>query len=515
MTNKDTKILIVDDQPANLRLLAQTLESEGYKVLTAPNGEIALKVAPRAQPDLVLLDVVMPGIDGFAVCRQLKENAETQEIPVIFITARTEQEDIVQAFEMGGVDYIQKPFQEAEVRVRVQNHLKASRLTQQLIQKNRELERAIRRRETAEAALQKADAELSALSEQEAERWGIKGFVGKSRTITEILDKVRQLQAVGTTGVLIMGESGTGKELIARAIHFGGSRRSGRFVALNCSAIPQELVESTLFGHVRGAFTGASASRQGCFERADGGTLFLDEIGDMPVALQAKLLRVLEDGHFTPVGGSEEKRADVRILAATNANLQQKIALGAFRQDLYFRLSRFTVEVPPLRDRIEDIPLLASHFLSMFSSEMGKEGARFSPEALDALRTYHFPGNVRELKNIIEHALILSRTGVILPEHLHFIDMGPEKPILAPTQDVFEDVQQIVFDRAQSDDERKILAYLKQHGSITNRQCCMLLDVDKRRATYLLQKLLKYGLLVHEGKQRWSRYRLSTPMNAI
>lgn len=272
--------------------------------------------------------------------------------------------------------------------------------------------------------LEQAQDTLEHFSKQEASRWGIEGFVGKSKTIEMILNEVRMLQNAGTTSVLITGESGTGKELIARAIHFGSDRSKGTFIPVNCSAIPHELAESLLFGHVRGAFTGANTDRKGCFELADGGNLFLDEVGDMPIELQPKLLRVLDNGCFTPVGGSREKHVDVRIIAATNANLQTRIVEGRFRGDLYFRLARFTINVLPLREHKEDIPLLADHFLRMFATEMVIENPSISREALSILEAYHFPGNVREMKNIIEHALILSGRSMIKPEHLRFLQFN-------------------------------------------------------------------------------------------
>ena len=423
----NAEILIVDDIPDNLNLLCQTLESEGYNIIAAPSGEIALQIVARIQPDLILLDIMMPGMDGFETCRRFKADKRLANIPVIFITARDETESVVEGFQVGGVDYITKPFQKEEVLVRVQTHLKNHLLTQELIQKNRELEQEIAKRKQAEVARnqaedarQAADEKLSLISQREAERWGIAGFVGQSQTIGKILGDIRRLQTTGTTSVLITGESGTGKELIARAIHFGGTREKGPFIPVNCSAIPEDLAESLFFGHIRGAFTGATTDRKGYFELADGGTLFLDEIGEMPLQLQVKLLRVLEDGNFVPLGGSSEKRVDVRILAATNADLQAKIAEGDFREDLYFRLAAFTVPVPPLRERPADIPLLVNHFLKMFATEMAIEIPVLSDEALSTLKTYAFPGNVRELKNIIERALIESGGGEIRSEHLHF-----------------------------------------------------------------------------------------------
>ena len=422
----ESKILIVDDVPANLDLLRQTLESKAYNISVAPSGEVALSIIRRAVPDLILLDVVMPGMDGFETCRRLKANPTTADIPVIFLTAMNEQDSVLEGFRVGGVDYITKPFQNEEVLLRIETHLKIDRLTKVLIEANTELatmnqnlQQEIAKREKAEEALQTADEQLSTISRQEAERWGIDGFIGKSKTIGEILSDVRKLQHARTTNVLITGESGTGKELIARAIHYG-SFRKGQFVPVNCSAIPSGLAESAFFGHVRGAFTGADTDRKGCFELADGGTLFLDEIGDMPLELQTKLLRVLEDGYITPVGGTRPNHVDVRVLSATHANLSTRISEGKFREDLYFRLAGFPVVVPPLRDRKEDIPLLAHHFLRMWATEMGRAVPSLSSDAIEVLESYAFPGNVRELKNIIERAIIESGGTEIQPKHLFF-----------------------------------------------------------------------------------------------
>ncbi|MFC1719286.1 sigma-54 interaction domain-containing protein [Candidatus Poribacteria bacterium] len=342
-----------------------------------------------------------------------------------------------------------------------------------------------------------------------------------------ILEDIQRLHLAAATNVLITGESGTGKELIARAIHFGGPRAKGPFIPVNCSAIPRELAESAFFGHIRGAFSGADASRKGYFELADGGTFFLDEVGDMPLELQPKLLRAIEDGHIIPVGGSREKHVDVRIIAATNQNLTEKIGEGAFREDLYFRLARFTVEIPPLRERKEDVPLLADHFLNMFSVEMGIPQLALSPEAMSLIRDYPFPGNVRELKNVIEHALIKSNgEPSIKPEHLRFIDFSHHdaagSSLLYPTQSDKElnlgHIEETVIQRAQSGsgdgrssdatDEEKILSYIREHDSIGNTECRELLSADRHRATYLLQKMHRYNLLVREGELRWARYRL-------
>ena len=400
-----SKVLIVDDTPENLRLLRQTLETRGYSILVATSGATALQVSERANPDIILLDVMMPGIDGFETCLQLKASEKTRDIPVIFITARAETEAIVRGFEIGGVDYIVKPFQDDEVLMRVQAHLHINQLTRALAQKNEELRAEIARREMINA--------------REVEHWGIDGFVGESQTIRNSLDSIARLQNIETT-VLITGESGTGKELVARAIHHGSPRATNPFITVNCSAIPHDLAESTLFGHLRGAFTGADRDRPGYFELADKGTLFLDEVGDMPLDLQAKMLRVLEDGGIQPLGSTREKHVDVRVVAATNVDLEAGIDAGTFRQDLYFRLARFPVRVPPLRERREDIPLLTQHFLRLFAVEMGLQLPGITDEALNMLKIYEFPGNVRELKNIVERAVIESDGLDVCPEHLHF-----------------------------------------------------------------------------------------------
>ena len=549
------KILIVDDVPNNLKILYDTLESEGYRIVVANDGKSALKAAARALPHLILLDIVMPDMNGYQVCKKLKQNRETADIPVIFVTVKDDNVSLVEGFQVGGVDYIIKPFEKEELLVRIETHLKINRLTQELLQKNKEFEESnkalreeISRREQAEKAqqdaekareqteeeLQKADGQLSIISQQEAKRWGIDGFIGKSKTVGKILEDVRRLQNADRTNVLITGESGTGKELIARAIHFGGTRAKGPFIPLNCSAIPSELAESTLFGHVRGAFTGANTAQKGYFELASGGTLFLDEIGDMPIGLQAKLLRAIEDGNIVPVGATLGKQVDVRILSATNADLQARISEGAFREDLYFRLAGFTVNVPPLRERKEDIPLLTQHFLSIFATEMGGTGLESAPtlstEAINALKDYHFPGNVRELKNIVEHALLIMNSDLVIkPEHLRLIDITVRKsPAFTseyssePETD-FEHLKELVIKRSQKPmleeeasektNEEKILTYLEKHGSINNSECRDFLSVKLRYASHLLNKLYQYGLLERKGERRWARYYLKRQLS--
>lgn len=461
------RILVVDDVVTNVQLLAQALEPAGYEILVAQNGRDALRIAERAQPGLILMDVMMPGLDGVATCRLLKQNPELADIPVIFITALDERESVVKGFTAGGVDYIVKPFHPEEVLRRVENHLNLHRLARSLEQSNRELKLRLAELECAnralaeerdklartEYALETADSRLNALAQREQQRWGMDGLVGKSATMQAILQNIRKLHHSAGTSVLITGESGTGKELIARAIHYSSPRAQKPFIPVNCVAIPAELAESMFFGHVKGAFTGASGGQKGFFELADGGTLFLDEIGDMPLGLQAKLLRVLEDGEVRPVGSQKAIKTDVRVVAATNVNLQEKIAAGLFRADLFYRLARFQVELPPLRQRRGDILLLAQHFLALFAREMGVRAPDINAAAQEALQNYHFPGNVRELKNLIERALILSSGKTVEPEHLQFqtLSQSPQTGFvssLPPLPLNLKEAEQVLMRRA-------------------------------------------------------------------
>jgi DNA-binding NtrC family response regulator len=513
-SRKTAKILVVDDIVANLRVLRDALEPEGYELAVATDGPTALKVAATSRPDLILLDIAMPDMDGFEVCRRLQENDSVKDIPVIFITARDETDSLVEAFRVGGADYITKPFAREEVLSRVATHLRSSQLTRALVEKNEQLQQEIERRETAEqasltaaSALQTADERLDLISREANSHWDIEGFIGNSPIIAKILQEVRQLQSANAS-VLIEGESGTGKELIARAVHYGGIRAEGPFIALNCSAIPSELAESTLFGHVKGSFSGAVASRKGSFVLADGGTLFLDEIGDMPPLLQAKLLRVLEEGLVTPVGGEREESVDVRVVAATNANLQDRIGSGTFRKDLYFRLARFQVRLPPLRERRDDIGLLTRHFLDLFAVEMGLADPMIDDAGLQALQGYAFPGNVRELKNMIEHALIRSAGEVITPEHLYFIETTTPtamSPPAASEASGLADRRQASLTTKES--QVRVLAYVREHGSINNEECRVLLDAHYNRASYLLKKMSRDGVLLRVGERRGAFYR--------
>ena len=422
------RILLVDDTAANLDMLCELLEPEGYRVALAPNGKTALHIAARMVPDLILLDVMMPDMDGFEVCRRLKQDAVTREIPVIFITAQGLTESLVSGFEVGGVDYIAKPFRDQEVLVRVRTHLSIAMLSRQLAERNGLLERKNAELEEEIALRKLLKGQLTGVAEREAENWGLQNIVGRSATIERLLHEVEELQSHAGTPVLIQGESGVGKELVARAVHYGGSRRDGPFVRVDCAQIPRDIVKSfeqrsqalsLLFGHVRGAFEGADDDHDGYFRMAHGGTLYFDEIGCIPVALQAALLRSLESGEIRRIGEPDGIAVDVRILVATEMDLAVLEGDGGLHADLLEILSRSTAHVPPLREHPEDIPLLAQHFLRRCLRDTGRVVPSLDPDVLAALAAHPFPGNVRELKGMLERAILESDGQTIGTEHLH------------------------------------------------------------------------------------------------
>ena len=495
-------LLLVDDQPANLDVLVNHLEGAGMDLAVSLNGEDAIALAARRVPDLILLDVMMPGDDGYTVCRQLKRTPATRDIPVIFMSALDDTDSKVKGFAAGAVDYVTKPLQREEVLARVHTHLTLRRQQLELEAKNRQLREQIAQRKKAEQALQETGRQLQALSRQEARRWGIDAFIGNSDATRAILDEIRNLQQVDRTPVLVLGESGTGKELVARAIHYGSGRSDKPFVAVNCAAIPAELADAELFGHTKGAFTGATQDRAGVFEQANGGTLFLDEIGDMPLTLQSKLLRVLENGEVTPVGSNRTRKVDVRVVSATNIALQSRMQAQTFRQDLYYRLAGYTLQLAPLRHRRDDVPALAMHFLSELGQQMGREQCVLTEDALQGLATYDFPGNIRELRNMIEYALISSRGAPITRQHLHFLSPAPSPERMTTSPRTSE-----VAAPGQSD-EQLILDYLATHGQINNAQAQELLQVPHSRASYLLKKLLREQRIEKHGERRWAHYQL-------
>jgi DNA-binding NtrC family response regulator len=399
------RILVVDDTPANVKLLVDLLSVNGFDVIPARSGSEGLARAAADAPDLVLLDVMMPDLDGFAVCERLKADDATRDVPVIFITALNETLDKVRAFSAGGVDYLTKPFEPRELLARVNTHIALRRAHRDLEAQNARLRAEIE-------AHGRSRAVIGALEDEIRTGHDFREIVGRSPRLANLLDQLAMVASTDST-VLVLGETGTGKELIARAIHDRSPRRERPLVKVNCAALPRELVESELFGHEKGAFTGATQQRRGRFELADGGTLFLDEVGELPLEAQAKLLRVLQEQEFERVGGTRALRTDVRVIAATNRDLGSRAAAGEFRPDLYYRLNVFPVTVPALRERREDVPLLVAHFLAKAARKLGKSFDGVSPAFLERAAAYDWPGNVRELENVVERAAILARGPVL------------------------------------------------------------------------------------------------------
>ena len=425
-----SEILIVDDNPINLKVLLHVLETAGHSVSVSTSGEKALEIAGRAPPDLVLLDVMMPSMDGYEVCRRLKQDTSTESIPVIFITANDQTEAVVAGFDAGGVDYIPKPFRQEEVLARVHTHLQNRRLSQALAEKNEELIQRNQKLEEEIRLRRLLRGQLSHISDQEARRWGLDGFIAESPSMQRILDEIGGFQDKDDSTVLIIGVPGTGKETMARTIHFGSARRSAPFVTLTCSELPQDVVRSidsrtralsALFGHVGDILREGEDAKDGCFQMADGGTLYLDEIGRMPLPVQGSLLRALQSGLAKRVGDEVSRDVNVRTIASSSVPLQDLAKQGNITADLLRYLDGISVHVPTLDQRREDIRPLAQHFLRFFAREMGGEAPELNRDVLRVLEEYSFPGNVRELRNTIERAMIESGGHEITPNHIRFL----------------------------------------------------------------------------------------------
>lgn len=381
------KILVVDDDEVTRKLLKEVLEKQGYVVQLAPSGEEAVRAIKRDFFPLVLSDIRMLELDGMAVLREVKKTGKKSV--VILMTGFGNMEGAIEAIQEGAFDYVSKPFKMDDLKSVISRAAKHWELINQ-----------------------KAISSTQATSKIDV---ASKGLIGKSPEIVDVY-KTLARAALSTSNVLVIGESGTGKELVAHAIHDNSPRRSKRFVAVNCGALAENLLESELFGHVKGAFTGAVSDKKGLFEEANGGTIFLDEIGDIAPALQIKLLRVIQENEFKPVGSNENRKVDVRIIAATHRDLDALVKSGKFREDLYYRLKVIEIELPPLRERMEDLDLLVEHFLSRYAQKNKKSVSHISEEALELLRNYGWPGNIRELEHAIERAVAMSNTSVLFVE---------------------------------------------------------------------------------------------------
>jgi len=452
--NEQARILVVDDEQSMREFLEIFFRREGFDVITTGDVDAALLALESDDFDVVISDIKMPGRSGLDLLQAVKESSP--ETVVIMITAFATTETAIAAMKQGAYDYVTKPFKVDELRLVVEKALEKKLLTLE----NRRLR-----------------TELSGQLKNRA-------LVGTSAAMQEVYDLISQV--AGTkTNVLISGDSGTGKELVARAIHEQSERRDRAFVAVNCGAIPENLLESELFGHVRGAFTGAVQNKAGLFEMADGGTLFLDEVGELPGSLQVKLLRVIQDKRVRRVGGTSDHRVDVRILAATNRKLEEELSSGRFRDDLYYRLNVIQIALPPLRDRMEDAPRLIQHFIDKYAAETGIQVRGISEAACERIAAYDFPGNVRELENVVERAVALCRDGVIGIETLPPTILDPKREEsqgrLPPEGGNLEEMV--------NDFERSLLGEALERCGGVKKKAAALLGISFRSFRYRFEKL--------------------------
>ena len=450
-------IHIIDDEPVIHDVLAQLLTSEGYEVEISGSGEEALAKFPSQSFDVILLDLLMPGIDGIETLRRIKRI--DPQAAVIIITAYGSVESAISAMKIGALDYVQKPFKHDDLLVVLEKALERKRLQDENVR----------------------------LKDELRQRFGFANIIGKSQAMKAVFELIKAAAPTRST-ILLEGESGTGKELVARAIHVNSNRSEAPFVTVNSGSLPPDLLESHLFGHVKGAFTGAVALKKGLFEAADLGTIFFDEISSISLETQAKLLRVMQEKEFMRLGGTQTIKVDVRILAATNTNIEELIAEKAFRKDLFYRLNVIKIVIPPLRQRKEDIPLLVKHFLEVYGRENQKEIEGVSEDVLEILDAHSWPGNVRELENLIERAVVLARSKVLtrdsLPPFLLNRSGVDDEAVLAAEESL--DLR----DRTQAFQKKIILAALKKTKGVQNKAAALL----GVKATTLNEMIKRLGI---------------------
>jgi two-component system, NtrC family, response regulator PilR len=448
-------ILIVDDEEVLQDVLTVLMQKEGHHTFSAYSGEEALETLEREEIDLVLLDLMLPGMDGMQVLKEIRQRQPDQV--VVVITAFSSIESAIEAMREGAFHYIPKPFKNEEVLLTLRKGLEQRRLAM----------------------------ENRSLREQLRQRFGFDNIIGKSKPMQQVYDLIK-LAAPSKSNILILGDSGTGKELVAKAIHHHSRRANGPFITVNSGSMPADLLESNLFGHVRGAFTGAIASKKGLFELANMGSIFFDEIGNIPLDTQAKLLRVIQEKEFMRLGGVDTVKVDVRIIAATNADLEGAVQQGHFREDLYYRLNVIVISLPPLRKRSEDIPLLAQHFLAHYGRENEKELHEITPRAMEVLLDYHWPGNVRELENVVERAVVLSIGETLDVDLLPAMVRQPESVGLPPPALPSNGVP---FKDAISEYERQIIIKALQASGGVQKRAAELLQVKPTTLHEMMKRL--------------------------
>ncbi|MGK7344199.1 MAG: sigma-54-dependent transcriptional regulator [Candidatus Nitrospinota bacterium M3_3B_026] len=451
-------ILVADDEKSMTEFLEIMLGKEGYEVITASSAEEAMKVIEGRGMDLVITDINMPEAGGMAVLRRSMEAAP--DVPVIMITAFASTDTAVEAMKIGAYDYITKPFRIDEIKLTIA--------------------KALERRRDKE--------EIKRLKEEVSQTYGMGGLLGKSEKMKKLFELIRKVAGSRST-ILITGESGTGKELVAKAIHYLSDRKDKPFHSINCGAMPEQLLESELFGHQKGSFTGAHADKKGLLELSDGGTFFMDEVGEAPMSVQVKMLRVLQEREFKRVGGVKDIKVDIRVIAATNQDLEELIRAGRFREDFYYRLNIITIHIPPLRERREDIPLLASRFMERYAAEDGRPVRSISGEAMRLLENHYWRGNVRELENVIERAVVLASGSTIEAENLPDEVRFAEPAAGGGVSDIPENG--IDLEDAVSSLEKDLLTRALDKARGKKKEAARLLNLSFRSFRY---KLAKYGI---------------------
>jgi two-component system, NtrC family, response regulator PilR len=451
------RILVVDDEESIREFLEIMLRKEGYEITCAEDGQKALDVIKKRAFDMVISDLQMPNMSGLELLKEVKN--QYPDMTFMMITAFGTTETAVDAMKLGAYDYILKPFKIDEVRINIANALRS----QNLEVENRTLKRELK------------------------QEYSFQNLVGNSESMHRIFDLVKRVSQT-PTNVLITGESGTGKEVVAKAIHYNGPLKDKPFVTINCGAIPESLMESEMFGHKKGSFTGAIADKVGLFEVADGGSLFLDEVGDLPLSIQVKLLRAIQERVIRRVGGTDDMKIEVRIIAATNRELEEMVKQGTFRQDLYYRLNVINIKTPSLRERPDDVPLLATHFLKKYNDRLNKSIQGISDEAMSMLKRYDYPGNVRELENIIERTVALEAGATILPESLPPFVNTPSGRKVASANEIEVTSDGLDLDKVMGQIEKELLIKAIHAAGGIKKKAAKLLNITFRSMRYRVEK---------------------------
>lgn len=452
-----SRILVVDDEESIREFLEIMLKKEGYEVTLAEDGQKAKDLLTKKSFDMIISDLQMPHVTGIELLKHVKESYP--ETVFMLITAFGTTETAVEAMKMGAYDYLTKPFKIDEVRMNIHNALRSRNL----------------------------EVENRSLKKELVKEYSFQSMIGNSQAMHSIFDMVKRVSQT-PTNVLITGESGTGKEVVAKAIHYNGPLKDRPFVTVNCGAIPENLMESEMFGHKKGSFTGAVADKAGLFEVADGGTLFLDEVGELPLTIQVKLLRAIQERVIRRVGATEDMKVDVRIIAATNRNLEEMVQKGGFRQDLFYRLNVINIKTPPLRDRRDDVPLLANHFLKKYNERLSKNIGAISQEAMEILKKYDYPGNVRELENLIERTVALEGGATILPESLPPMVNTSSGRKMASSNEIEIGDDGVDLDKVMGQIEKELLIKAIHSAGGVKKRAAKLLHISFRSMRYRIEK---------------------------